>query len=99
MAHLDRLRGVRAGFPARLDRPRDARADAALPDQRDGPQGHRGAGAALERRALPALPGPHERFRTLVSKEDRAMTATIAAEAPLSFSMRLLEWNLVPDWL
>ncbi len=67
VAHLDRLRRVRAGFAPRLDRARDARADAALPDQRDGPQGHRGAGASLERRALPALSGPHERFRTLVS--------------------------------
>jgi hypothetical protein len=27
------------------------------------------------------------------------MNATIAAEAPASFSMRLLERNLVPDWL
>src|SRR5689334_7828095 len=98
MAHLDRLRGVRAGLPARLDRAGDAGADAALPDQRDGPQGHRGAGAALERRALPALSGPHERFRTLVSKEDlAAMNATVVHDAPLSFSMRLLERNLVPD--
>ena len=27
------------------------------------------------------------------------MNATVAAEAPPSFSMRLLERNLVPDWL
>ncbi len=99
MAHLDCLRTVRARLAVGLDRPRDARADAAFPDQRDGPEGHGRAGAALERRALPPLPGPHERFRTLVSQEDRAMNATVAADAPLSFSMRLLERNLVPDGL
>ncbi len=82
MAHLDCLRGVRAGLAPRLDRARDARADAALPDQRDGPQGHRGAGASLERRALPALSGPHERFRTLVSKEDRAMNCDYRRRGP-----------------
>ena len=27
------------------------------------------------------------------------MNATVAAEAPLSFSMRLLEQDWVPDWL
>ena len=27
------------------------------------------------------------------------MNATVAADAPLSFSMRLLERNRVPDWL
>ena len=67
VAHLDCLRGVRAGLAARLDRAGDAGADAALPDQRDGPEGHRGASAAHEGRALPALPGPHQRFRSVVS--------------------------------
>src|SRR5690349_12582415 len=99
MAHLDCLRRIRARLPVGLDRSRDARADAAFPDQRDGPEGHGRAGAALERRALPPLPGPHERFRTLVSQEDRAMNATVAADAPPSFSMRLLERNVVPDKL
>src|SRR5688572_24193911 len=99
MADLDRLRDVRLRLALGRAGPGDAGGDAALPRQRHGAARHRRAGAAQQGRPLPSLSGAHQRLRSVVSAKGAPMTATIAAEAAPSFSMRLLERDLVPDFL
>src|SRR5690606_6235610 len=103
MDDLDRLRRVRAGLPVGMAGAGDAGVDAALPDQRDRRQSDRGAGVALQGRAVSRVSATHQCIHSAAQKKVEVMTATVITPRPadpaISLPFRLLAKNLLPDSL